>query len=87
MTPSRLAGASPLADARSGTRFRFTLYPYGDRTDILPDAAALDREAGAVPAAGPDGDGWHRLLPLPRSMGEWKMAGEAAGSRAGATAW
>ena len=64
---------------RSGARFRFTLYPYGDRTGILPDAAALDGEAGTIPAAGPDGDGGHRLLSLPRSMGEWKMAGEAAG--------
>ena len=45
----------------------------------MPDAAALDREAGAVPATGPDGDGGHRLLPLSRSMGEWKMAGEVAG--------
>lgn len=45
--------------------------------------AALDREAeaeaGAVPAAGPEAgvDGAHRLLSLPRSIGEWKMAGEA----------
>lgn len=70
---------SLLSRVRRG--FAFTIYPYEDHPELLPDVESLDAAASmAAPDAGSDDageDGMHRLLSLPRMMGEWKMAREA----------
>lgn len=56
-------------------RFGFSLYPHADGPGPLPDARTLN-QAGEAANGGANGRG--RLLSLPRELGEWVMAGEAA---------
>ena len=56
---------------RVSDRFRFAIYPYGGGSGPLPAVRTLD-------GAGEAANGRGRLLSLPRELGEWVMAGEAA---------
>lgn len=53
---------------------RFTFFPYQDRPELLPDGRLVGMAAGEM--RGPANR--QRLHSLPRTLGEWLMAGEAA---------
>lgn len=65
---------SLLLRARDG--FSFELFPYGDHPEVLPDAGVLNGAAAGVSLEGGE-EGRHRLLSLPRVLGEWKTAAAA----------
>ena len=50
----------------------FTLFPYGDRPEVLPDVDILDKAAAGSWESGEEG--LHRLMSLPRVLGEWRTA-------------